>query len=71
MTDKTQIDMDHLIGHLASLGAVVGIFMKLLPAFTAFAALVWYAVAIYETKTVQRMIAHWKEKRHARRHGHH
>jgi len=36
-----------------SVGAVVGALMGYLPPIAAFLAIVWYAIQIYESKTVQ------------------
>jgi len=57
------LDLGHLTAHLISLGAVVGFFIGLLPALAALGAVIWYVIAIYETRTVQ----DWRERRRNRR----
>lgn len=47
------LDAGHMTGHLVSLGAIVGVVAGLLPALAALGAVIWYGIAIYETKTVQ------------------
>ncbi len=39
-----------------SAAAIVATFMGYLPAFAALAAIIWYAVQIYESKTIQRWV---------------
>jgi hypothetical protein len=58
---KTQYIVDHLtkddlhsgVAHVASLGAVIMVFAKLLPVIAATVPIVWYGLLIYESKTVQ------------------
>lgn len=57
------LDLGHLTGHLVSLGAIVGVVAGVLPALAALGAVIWYCIAIYETKTFQS----WRRRRHARR----
>lgn len=45
----------HMVDGL-SLGTAVGTFMGFLPAIAALLSIVWTAIRIYETKTVQRML---------------
>lgn len=47
------LDLGHLAGHIVSLGAVFGYFIGLLPALAALGAVIWYTIAILETRTVQ------------------
>jgi hypothetical protein len=76
MSDKTGVpivdglDLDHLFAHVASLGAIFATVVGWLPAIAAFVAVLWYIIQIWESKTVQRHIHAWKEKRHARHRRH-
>ena len=45
----------------ASVATAIGTFMNALPAVAALFTIVWTGIRIYETKTVQKMIAVWKE----------
>lgn len=53
-------------GHVLSLGAIVGCFAGLLPPLAALAAIVWYAIQIWESDTVRAWFKR-KEKRNASR----
>lgn len=65
MTD-TRI-MNHSVDGVAA-GAIVGSLLGYLPAFAALAAIVWYAIQVYESKTVQKWVrVHRLKKRRARR----
>lgn len=46
-----------------SISLAVGAVVKMLPVLAAFASLVWTIIRIYETKTVQRMLASWRMRR--------
>lgn len=50
------IDVDKLMAHAASLGVLLGWVAGALPALATIAALVWYAVQIYESDTFQRHV---------------
>lgn len=39
-----------------SAGAIVGTIMGYLPAIAALAAVIWYVIQIYESKTIQKML---------------
>lgn len=54
-----QLDLSHWIGHGLSLAAILSTLAGLLPAIAALAAVVWYAVQIYESETCQK----WLDKR--------
>lgn len=43
-------------GDAVSAGAIVGAFIGFLPALAALGGILWYAIQIYESKTVQKMI---------------
>jgi uncharacterized membrane protein YesL len=43
-----------------SLGTVVGTLAGWLPAVAALFTIIWTAIRIYETKTVQKIIQRWK-----------
>lgn len=42
---------------------IIGTLIGYLPALAAFAAIVWYAIQVWESKTVQRHVRAWKIKR--------
>ena len=50
-----------------SAGAIVGTLIGLLPAFAAIAGILWYAIQIWESKTVQKRVRVWKAKKRAAR----
>lgn len=56
------IDPRNIVGHLISLGAIFGWFADALPAIATLAALVWYAVQIYESDTFQRHVLRRRRK---------
>lgn len=56
--DKFGIDVG-AIGHAVSLAAILGTIAGLLPAIATILAIGWYAIAIYESKTMKR----WREQR--------
>lgn len=43
-------------GDILSLGVVVGTLAQILPSIAAIFTIVWTAIRIYETKTVQRLL---------------
>ena len=45
----------------ASVVTAIGTFMNALPAIAALFTIVWTGIRIYETDTIQKMIAVWKE----------
>ena len=58
-----QLDADHIVGHLASLMAIVGTLAGYLPEAAAGAALIWYLLQAWESRT----ITHWRARRKRRR----
>lgn len=50
-----------------SAGAIVGTLVGLLPAFAALAGILWYAIQIWESKTVQKRVRLWKAKKRVAR----
>jgi hypothetical protein len=56
---------DHAVAHVASLGTLLAAWQGWLPHFAAVIPAVYYAVLLWETKTVQG----WVHRR--QRHGHH
>ena len=69
---ENQFDLSHIVGHVVSAVALIGSFAGLLPALAGLVALVWYAIQIYESSTVQlwirtrraRKIAHYIKRIH-------
>lgn len=53
--DATKVTVDGL-----SIAVVLGSLFQALPAIAAGASLIWTLIRIYETKTVQRVIARWR-----------
>ncbi len=49
---------EHLVaaGHTISLAAIAGVIAGALPTVAALGAVLWYAIAIFETKTVQNFL---------------
>jgi hypothetical protein len=45
------------VGNIVSVGAIIGTFMGWAPAIAALVAMGWYCIQIYESATVQRIIA--------------
>lgn len=60
------LDMGHLTAHLISIGAIFGVVLGILPALAALGAVVWYAIAIYETKTFQAFLQRRRERKAAK-----
>lgn len=54
-------------GHACALGAILGTLIGWLPAIATAFAIIWYAFAIWETKTVQNWRQQMAEKRRRRR----
>ncbi len=57
-----QISPSH-VADAISAGAIIGAFVNLLPPLGALAALIWYLVQLYESKTVQG----WLQRRRRRK----
>lgn len=53
------VTVGNMTGHMASLGLIVSSFLGYLPSLAAGGALLWYCIAIWESKTVQS----WRHKR--------
>ena len=49
-------------GDAASIVTVLGTLAGLLPAIAALFTIIWTAIRIYETKTVQDLIARWRDR---------
>jgi hypothetical protein len=62
MTENHE-DTKHFVDAL-SVVTVVGTIMELLPAIAALFTIVWTAIRIYETTTVQRMIRFFAARTH-------
>ena len=66
-------DHSHLVAaaNLISLGAIFGSLMGIVTPLAAIAALIWYALQIYESKLVQDWVHHRRKlARHKRIHRH-
>lgn len=50
--------------HALSIGAVLGSIAGILPPLAALAAAIWYAIQIWESKTVQGWRARWHRGKH-------
>lgn len=48
-------------------GSILGSILGYLPAIAAIAAIIWYAVQIWESKTVQSQVRVWRRRKRARR----
>ncbi len=53
-------------GHIISFGATVAVIAGILPTIAALGAVIWYAIAIFETKTVQGFLYRTGLKKHTR-----
>lgn len=51
-----------VVADALSLGAVISTLATWLPAWAALFSIVWTSIRIYETKTVQTLIARWKAR---------
>ena len=61
------LNMDDSTKHLldfASIFTAVGTLLSWLPYVAAIFTIIWTGIRIYETKTVQKMVANRKEKKH-------
>lgn len=56
------VAVDHAL-HTISVATLAGTLAGLLPPLAAFVAILWYAIQIYESKTVQRWV-HRREPHH-------
>lgn len=58
---------DHAViaAHAISVAAILGTFAGWLPPLAALAAIIWYAINIYESKTVQAWLAQRRGKSNA------
>lgn len=54
------------VGNVFSIGAIAATFMGWVPGVAALVALIWYAIQIYESATVQRFLANRRARRIAR-----
>jgi hypothetical protein len=54
---KTPINPAVVSGDVIAAGAVAGTLMNILPPMAAAMAIIWYAIQIYESKTVQARVA--------------
>jgi len=50
---ENPFDLSHWVGHLVSVGAIIGTIAGYLPAVAAIIAMLWYLVQLYESGTVQ------------------
>jgi hypothetical protein len=60
MTNQDQETLKHMIDG-ASILTVIGTLVEFLPAVSALLSIVWVAIRIYETDTVQRLVGRKKE----------
>lgn len=59
MSERVHQTLEHAktVGDLVSAGVVVAAILQWLPAVAALLTIVWTAIRIYETDTVQRLVA--------------
>jgi len=62
-----QFDLSHWTGHILSIVAIMGAFLGLIPSLAASAALIWYGIQIWESRTVQHAFQNWRAVRQATR----
>jgi len=60
MTEQDQETLKHILDG-ASLLTVIGTLVEFLPAVSALLSIVWLAIRIYETETVQKLVNHKKD----------
>jgi hypothetical protein len=60
MTEHDQETVKHILDG-ASIVTVVGTLVEFLPAVSALLSIIWIAIRIYETDTVQRLVGRKKE----------
>jgi len=60
------LDIPTRIGDALSLGIVVGTLAQWLPSVAAFFTIVWTGIRIYETETVQKLIARLSNRKSSR-----
>jgi hypothetical protein len=63
---ENQFDLSHIAGHTISTLAIIGAWIGLMPAIASIAALAWYALQFYESKTVQRWIRSRRQRKIAK-----
>jgi uncharacterized membrane protein YbaN (DUF454 family) len=63
---ENQFDVSHIAGHVLSALAIIGTWIGMLPAIASLAALFWYALQFYESKTVQRWLHTRRQRKIAR-----
>lgn len=44
------------VADIISVGAIIGSFAHLLPPLAALIAIIWYAIQVYESRTVQKLL---------------
>lgn len=66
-TPMDKFDPYQWFGHGGSVIVILATLASVLPAFAALAAVIWYAVQIYESDTCQKMLEARRMKRKARR----
>ena len=64
MSDQTHETVKHILDG-ASILTVVGTLVEFLPAVSAVLSIIWVAIRIYETDTVQRLVGRKKENNDA------
>lgn len=60
----TPLDSHETLKHVGDVAAVtvtVGTVASFLPALSAFFSIIWLVIRIYETKTVQQILARWRK----------
>ena len=60
MTEQNQETLKHMIDG-ASILTVIGTLVEFLPAVSAILSIVWVAIRIYETETVQKLVNRKKD----------
>ena len=61
MTAHEQVQQLKVVGDGLSIGTVIATLAGWLPALAALASLIWSAIRIYETDTVQRALKRWRD----------
>jgi hypothetical protein len=56
-------DLDHVFAHSASAAAILSSMMGWLPPLCAIVGLIWYLLQIWESQTVQGLVAAWRIRR--------
>jgi len=60
MTDQTHETVKHILDG-ASILTVVGTLVEFLPAVSALLSIIWIAIRIYETDTIQQLVGRKKD----------